>query len=332
MALGANTHTMLDLLQATGANWELRPFINSLALMTPQLQYLPIMEANSGDFHEISHLTGKPQVSRGETNNEYIPSKSHRAKTRFTCTNLMSSAQYEQKALQRFASNAAAYKAQCAQVTLQTLSEECGSAMFYDNEALNPNKATGLQAYYNTLGTSNNVLSAAGATANAQASMYLVGMGDMGFHGIYPRGTQAGVKVQSKTDIVLPSNITPGATAIYDVDYFDWYIGFVLADPYTCVRIANIDVAAIRAGVTVDLVNLAIDAVSLAKANSRPTLRYAWMAPPAVVNYLTKLVLSQVKAGGGLTFENFEGRRIVSLWGFPVLECDGMSLTEAVVS
>ena len=130
------------------------------------------------------------------------------------------------------------------QAHIEGMSQQVASALFYSNEATNPNQFTGLTPYYNSLSTSTaqtakNVING-GGTSNSNASIWLSGWGDNTLFGIFPKGSQAGLVYEDKGDIV-PLYDTNGNRFEGYTSYFAWKCGLAVKDWRYSVRIANID-------------------------------------------------------------------------------------------
>lgn len=130
------------------------------------------------------------------------------------------------------------------QAQIEGLSQQVAGALFYSNEATTPQQFTGFSPYYNTITTSNaqsakNVLSG-GGSANANASMWLVGWGDNTIHGIFPKGSQAGLIYEDKGDIT-PLYDTNGNRYEGYTSYFCWKVGLCIKNWQYAVRICNLD-------------------------------------------------------------------------------------------
>lgn len=127
---------------------------------------------------------------------------------------------------------------------IEGLSQQVASALFYSNEAVNPTQFTGFAPNYNTATATNaksavNVVSA-GGSANANASMWLVGWGDNTTFGIFPKGSQAGLVYQDKGDIVPAYDVNGNQFEAYR-SYFQWKLGLCIKNWQYNVRLANID-------------------------------------------------------------------------------------------
>ncbi len=127
---------------------------------------------------------------------------------------------------------------------IEGLSQQVASAMFYSNEAVNPTQFTGFSPYYNSLSTSTaqtakNVIDG-GGSANANASMWLIGWGDRTTYALHPKGSQAGLVFEDKGDVRELYDSNGNGYEGY-TSYFEWKIGLAIQNWLYNVRIANID-------------------------------------------------------------------------------------------
>jgi hypothetical protein len=127
---------------------------------------------------------------------------------------------------------------------IEGMSQQVATAIFYSNEAINPQQFTGFSPYYNALSTTvaqtaNNVINA-GGTGSSNASLWLVGWGDNTNFCIFPKGSQAGLVYEDKGDV---RELYDSAGNGYEgyTSYFEWKIGLAVKDWRFNVRIANID-------------------------------------------------------------------------------------------
>ncbi len=127
---------------------------------------------------------------------------------------------------------------------LEGMSQQMATTYFYGNQATTPSQFTGFSARYPTITTTTalnaqNCLSA-GGTASANASIWMVGWGDMTNFGIYPKGTKAGLVFEDRGDIVPGYDASNNPFPAY-TSYFEWNAGLVTRDWRYNVRIGNID-------------------------------------------------------------------------------------------
>jgi len=95
------------------------------------------------------------------------------------------------------------------------------------------------------------------------------------------------------------------------------------------VRICNLDVSLMNGGVTVDITTLLEQAVeTLPNKLGRPV----FYTNRTVRRYLRKFARTAVAAGGGLTYENMNGRRVLMFGEVPIKLVDGIVNNEALVA
>jgi hypothetical protein len=127
---------------------------------------------------------------------------------------------------------------------IEGLSQQVASALFYSNEATNPNQFTGFAPRYNTVNNANaknaiNVLDA-GGVGSSNLSMWLVGWGDHTTFGIFPKGSEAGLVYEDKGDVV-PAYDSNGNRFEAYTSLFRFRLGLCVKDWRYNVRIANVD-------------------------------------------------------------------------------------------
>jgi hypothetical protein len=134
---------------------------------------------------------------------------------------------------------------------LEGMSQQMATTFFYGNSGTNPSQFTGFAPRYNTTNSAvaanaQNCLSA-GGTGSSNASLWLVGWGDMTNFGIYPKGTKAGLVFEDRGDIVPGYDAANNPFPAY-TSYFEWNAGLVTKDWRYNVRICDIDTTTDSAG------------------------------------------------------------------------------------
>ena len=200
-------------------------------------------EANGPLNHKTTVRIGLPQgVWRG-ANQGVAASKSNTAQFTDSIGELVDYSIVD-KSLAELNGNVAKFRYSEDMAHIEGLSQQIASAIFYSNEATNPQQFTGFAPRYNTISTTNaknavNVLNA-GGTGSANASIWLVGWGDHTCFGIFPKGSQAGLVYEDKGDVV-PSYDTNGNRFEAYTSYFRHKIGLCVKDWRYTARIGNID-------------------------------------------------------------------------------------------
>ncbi len=115
-------------------------------------------------------------------------------------------------------------------------------------------------------------------------------------------------------------------------EYFTWRCGLAVPDWTGLVRGCNIDVSDLLANgaSATALVDLLI---SMLEAVKNPDSgRFVFYINRTVRKMLRIQIKDGVQQGGGITFENFEGRRTMMFDGYPVRICDKITNTETAVA
>jgi hypothetical protein len=200
-------------------------------------------EGNLPLGHKISANVGLPQGTwRG--NNQGVPStKPVFAQYQFSIGELVDYSMVD-KSEANLNGDVAKFRWTQDNTHIEGLSQQVATAMFYSNEATNPQQFTGFSPYYNTLSTTSamsayNVIDG-GGTASANSSLWLVGWGDNTTFGIFPKGSQAGLVYEDKGDIV-PLYDSNGNRFEGYTSYFAWKVGLCIKNWKYNVRIANLD-------------------------------------------------------------------------------------------
>lgn len=127
---------------------------------------------------------------------------------------------------------------------IEGLSQQVASAVFYSNEATNPQQFTGFAPRYNTVSTATaknavNVLDA-GGTGSSNLSIWLVAWGDHTTFGLFPKGSQAGLVYKDLGDVVPAYDGNGNRFEAY-TSLFQFKVGLCVKDWRYNVRIANVD-------------------------------------------------------------------------------------------
>ncbi len=199
---------------------------------------------------------------------------------------------------------------------------------FYGDKSTNPRKVDGLATRYNALAYTN-VHGAGGSTADEQTSIYIVQHGLDKFHGIYPRGSQAGIVV---TDEGTETAVVDGKEFPIYRTRFDWDLGIVVRDDRCVQRVCNIPTGVdVTSQTAVDAMklfeNLAIKALNLMPKKGKGAVLYC-------NNELMTYFDIKAKDKGNVVWGtgNLWGEEVTTFRGHPVRLSDTIVSTEAVVS
>lgn len=294
---------------------------------------IPWIEGNMQAGNRTTVRTGLPTPTWRLLNKGVQPSTGKTAQIDEQCGKMEAWAQSD-VALAKLSGDVAAFRLSESKAHIEGMSQEFASVLLYGNSGLNPEKFTGLAPRYSSLsaGNAQNIVDA-GGTGSDNTSIWLVVWGESTIHGIYPKGSVGGLQHNDLGEETVQTD-TGGVTATLMRAYRDqfiWDCGIALKDWRAVSRVANIDVS--------NLVAQSSDAnlrVAMIKAMDRVqdlnAGRAVFYVNRTVSTMLNIQALTAVGSGGGLTFENFDGKRILNFQGIPIRKVDAILNTETRVT
>lgn len=215
------------------------------------------VEGNMPTGHRTTVRTGLPDVAWRKLNYGVPQSKSTTVQVDDTCGMLEAFGQVD-KDLAELNGNTAQFRLSENMSFLEAMNQQMARTLIYGNSGVEPEAFTGLAPRYSTIsGATNgqNIISAGTVTGTDGTSIWLVGWGENTIHGIYPKGTTAGLQ---HVDLGL-GTVTDAVGGKYRAyqDHYQWKCGIALRDWRYVVRIANIDTSAMiadTAGTSVKLI------------------------------------------------------------------------------
>lgn len=337
-ALGTKLVTLADV--AKSKDKKIGSVAEVLVLENPMLNDIPYMEMNEGTIHKESIRSALPTVYYRKANQAIPASKSTIEERTFTASHFESKSQMDAAVARRGGMDRVAFNRwNQAQGHIQAMGNEHASLTIYGSPLDSTLKSAGLMDIYSTLSaseeTSKQVVSAGGSGSD-NTSILLVHWGVQSVFGVYPAGTQAGLKRIDRSpgdNLVqiqaLDSAGNAGTFYGYE-EQFEIDHGLVVKDYRQAGRICNIDVSDLVAGSGADLIDLMI---SLSyKIHNPSNGKGIWYVNRTIEAALHKQALSAVGAGSGLTFDNYQGQKVMMFLGRPIRRSDALLNSEATVS
>jgi len=337
-ALGLKLVTMADV--AKSKNKQIGKVAEVLVLENPMLNDIPYMPMNEGTRHVEDIRSGLPAVYYRKANEAIPASKTTTEERTFSAAHFESKSQMDTKVASRGGQNMIAYNRwNQAQGHIQAHAIEHANLTIYGSPFSSNRKTPGFFDIYSTLSaaepTSQQIVDAGGVGSN-NCSILLVHWGERSVFGVYPVGTQSGLKRTDRspnnTEIQITgvdSNGDPGTFWGFE-EQFEIDHGLVVKDYRQAVRIANIDVTMLKSGVgAADLIDLFITAAY--KIHTAQNGAGCWYVNRTIEAFLHKQTLTKVGAGAGITYDNYQGQRTLMFLGRPVRRSDVLLNTEAQV-
>lgn len=279
-----------------------------------------------------NRMTGLPDVYWRLLNQGVQPSKSETAQIDEGCGMLEAYSEVD-KDLAELNGDVGAFRFSESQSFIEAMNQEMASTLFYGNSSSAPEEFNGLSVRYSSLSAANgqNIISGGGSGSD-NSSIYLIAWGPQTVHGIFPKGSKAGLVHE---DIGLETVETTAGVAGSRMrayrEHFQWKCGIALRDwRYIC-RVCNIDVSNLVSKTSAaDLIELMIKAI-----HRLPSLKVGkpvFYMNRSVFQMLDIFSRDDVLSGGGINYSNVAGEVQYSFRGIPVRVCDALVENEAVVS
>lgn len=332
MALAA---TLLDIAKRTDPGGKIDKIIELLTKTNEVLDDVLWVEGNLPTGHKTTVRTGLPDVAWRLLNYGVPNSKSATKQVTDTCGMLEAYAEIDKK-LADLNGNTAEYRLSEDSAFLEAMNNEFCSTLVY-GDLSSPEKFVGLAPRYSTLNLTKaesaaNVIDA-GGTGSTNTSIYLIGWGPNTVHGIYPKGSKAGFNMED-----LSAGQKDGIT-LFDADnnkyqgyrtHYNWDCGLCVRDWRYVVRIANIDVTALKkdASSGADLIDLMVQAIELIP--NPEGVKLSFLVSRGVRSFLRRQITN--KSAYQLNMENIAGRKVVTFDGIPVRRTDALLSTESAVT
>jgi hypothetical protein len=332
--LGASALTLSDWAKRLDPDGKVADIVELLSQTNEVLQDMLWIEGNLPTGHRTTVRTGLPAGAWRLLNYGVVPSKSTTQQVDDACGILEAYSEVD-KDLAMLQGNTGAFRLSEARAFLEAMNQEMVAKLFYGNTAVDPKVPLGLAPRYSTKVVANaanavNVIdggSVAGQTDNT--SVWLVTWGDQTMHGIFPKGSKAGLNHDDLGEDTVYDGGTPSGRYQALRDHFQWKAGFSLRDWRYVVRIANIDVSLLIAATAPN------DNLIMAMIDATARLPHAGMGKPVfymnrtVYTWLRKQALA--KSGAAALIEKAANQFELQFFGIPVRKVDALLNTEARV-
>ena len=236
----AGAVTLLDVARATDPTGKIAAVAELLSQSNEILLDMPWFEGNLATGHKGSIRTGLPEPIWRKLYQGVPPTKSLRATVEDSCGMLEDRSEVDVDVIS-LNGNTAEFRLSEAQAHLEGMNQTMAETLIYGDATVNPERFNGLAQRYNSLtGTvgAQNVIGG-GGTGSDQTSMWLVCWGKNTVHGIYPKGSQAGLMHRDLGEIDAFDANQNRYRALADL--WQWKCGMHVRDWRYIVRIANID-------------------------------------------------------------------------------------------
>jgi hypothetical protein len=327
--LSANALTLADWAKRLDPGGKVPDIVELLSQTNEVLSDMLFMEGNLPTGHRTTVRTSLPTVQWRRLNEGVQPSKSTTAQVDEACGMLEAWSEVDVE-LAKLNGNTAAFRLSEAHAFIEAMNQEMAGTLFYGNVGTAPQEFTGFAPRYASSSGANGQNVILGGAAGGQtdcSSIYLICWGSNTIHGIFPKGSKAGLSHVDHGEVTVETTAGVAGTRMRAYqDQWTWKTGLAVRDWRYAVRIANIDISSNNADY-IDLMTQAYHRI--------PSLgmgKCAFYLNRTLRQRLDLLRRADVAAGGGLSYDNVDGKVVPSFRGIPIRVVDALSEGESAIS
>lgn len=330
--LASNVLTLADWAKRLDPDGKVPSIVELLSQRNELLEDMLWKEGNLPTGERTTVRTGLPTAAWRLLNQGVQPSKSTTAQIDEACGMLEAWSEVD-KDLAELNGNSAAFRLSEAQAFIEAMNQEMAQTLFYGNSGTAPEEFTGLSARYSSLSAANaqNIVDCGGTDVADSMSIYLIVWGSNTVHGIFPKGSKAGLSHDDHGLVTVETTAGIAGTRMRAYqDQFQWKCGIALKDWRYVVRAANIDKSAMVAkSGNADLFDVMIKMIH--RVPSLKMGKAAFYMNRTSFQYLDIQRRDDVQTGGQLSYDKSDGVMQYGFRGIPVRICDALLETEARV-
>jgi hypothetical protein len=327
--LSAIHPTLLDFKNRLDPDNKIATIIEMLAQTNEIIEDMVWLEGNLPTGHRTTVRTGLPTPTWRKLYGGVQPTKSTTAQVTDSTGMLEAYAEVD-KALADLNGNSAAFRMSEDRAHIEGMNQEFASTLWYGNESTEPEAFTGFAPRFNdqsALNGENIITSAATPDGTDNTSMYLIVWGENTVHGIYPKGSTAGLQMTDKGQVTVENIDGSNGRAEAYRTHYRWDCGLTVRDWRYVVRI-NFDFEDLvkDAATGPDLTDLMVQALEIVPSLSMG--KPAFYMNRSVRSWLRRQMINKTK-NSTLAFDNHAGKRVLTFDGVPCRRSDQLLLTES---
>jgi hypothetical protein len=338
-----NTYpTLVDVATRLDPDGTIAKVAEVLTMRNPILSDLAFLEGNLPDGHKFTSRTALPSPTWRRFNQGVDPTKSGTDQHVEPCGDLVGMSKVDAK-LAKLNGNEGAFRASEDLAFVVGYNNIISQALFYSNIGANPEQFQGLSPRLGSVSASNPATqTGTGPTSTGQlikadpnatngatqTSIWAIGWGSETVHGIYPKGSIAGLSHHDMGEQLVPDAANKQFRAW--VTEWSWQIGLCVKDYRYIARACNIDTSTWTSDLSAgaDLL-MALSDLYTAIYNVDDANVVFYMSRQAY-NVLSKQYVA--REGRVMDYFAHEGKRVPLYAGIPIRFCDALSVAESLVT
>lgn len=329
MTVLSTTHpTLLDVTKRLDPNGKIDNIAEMLNMTNEVLEDMVWVEGNLPTGHRTTIRTGLPAPTWRKLYGGVQPGKSSTVQVTDGCGMLEAYAEVD-KALADLNGNTAAFRLSEDRAFIEGINQEFCQTLFYGNETTEPEAFTGFAPRFNSTSAANggNIVHTSTPDSTDNTSIWLVVWGPNTVHGIYPKGSVGGLKMEDKGQVTIESIDGAGGRMEAYRTHYRWDCGLSVRDWRYVVRISvNQEDLTKNANSGDDLIDLMTQAAELVPSLSMG--RPVFYCNRTIKSFLRRQIVAKV-ASSSLTMDQVAGKHVTLFDGIPVRRCDSITNTES---
>ncbi|MDD9340223.1 MAG: hypothetical protein PV362_11370 [Providencia heimbachae] len=318
--------TLADWAKLQDPNGKQAKIVELLTQSNEILEDMLYVEGNLPTGHRTTVRTGLPEATWRLLNYGVQPSKSTTAQVT-DATGMLETYSEVDKALADLNGNTSEFRLSESQAFIEAMNQQMAETLFYGDTTVHAQRFTGLSARFNDLSAKNGVnIIDAGGTGSNLTSIWLVVWGPNTAHGIYPKGSKAGLEQQDLGENTLDDG-NGGKYQGYRA-HFKWVNGLTVRDWRYVVRIANIDLSKLskdpEAAGAIDLPDLLIQAIE--KIPNLSMGKPVFYCNQQIRSWMRRQIKNSKNVN--ISMQEVAGKKVVSFDEIPVRRTDVILTTE----
>lgn len=243
--------TLLDWAKSIDPDGSVAAVAELLTQSNEILQDMVWVEGNLPTGHRSTVRTGLPAATWRQLYAGVQPTKSVRAQVEDSIGMLEMRSEVD-KDLADLNGNSSAFRLSEAMASVEGMNQTMAETFIYGNTAVTPERFMGLAPRFNAIsGAANaqNMITGSGS-GSVNTSVWLVVWGPNTVHGIFPKGSPAGLQHEDLGLIDAFDTASPAGRFRAYADHWQWKSGLTVRDWRYIVRICNVDVTDLLAQAT----------------------------------------------------------------------------------
>ncbi len=333
--LQARNPTLLDLAKSKDPDGKQAVTVEILDEVNDELEDMVWLEGNLATGNLTTIRSGLPQPTWRKMYGGTQPTKGTKVQVTDN-TGMLTALSEVDVDLADLSNDLAAFRLSEDTSHIEGMKQEISNILWFGNENTQPEAFTGFAPRFNSTTAENgdNIIlggSLSGQTDNT--SIWLVVWDEQLTHGIVPKGSVAGLKVEDLGKILIQDasdGSNTGRMMAYVTSY-KWFAGLTMKDWRYVVRIPNIDKSLLTndASSGADLPDLMFQAMSLIPNLSRG--RPAFYMSRTTMTFLRQQLAAATNMST-LQIENVGGKMVTKFQGIPIRRVDTLAADEARIT